>query len=198
MGTTFLFGIPESGKTWKGCELAAAVAQEKGLQVLYVDPIGDAPVSGVVECGTDWRLAVRTIWTDKRHAHVKPTSEAESEILAAAVLAGGNCVAVWDEFGFFSSGRSVGARVEELIRSARHYNVHLFACTQFCGDIPPGLLNCARFVYIFRNNSWRAVERIRQEYEIPAEVVRNFEEREYLVWDAWGKRKLLTQEPPAP
>ena len=166
--------------------MAAAEAERRGLPVLLVDPVGDAPAAGAVECGSDWRLALRTVYGAGRHARVVPRSEEESEVLAAAILRCGNLVAFWDELAFWSSGRSVGSRLEELIRTARHHGVVFVGASQFVGDLPSGVLNCAGQVLAFRCASWRACDRLRQEFGFSPDTLRGLPPREYLAWDRWA------------
>lgn len=186
-GTRVYLGIPRSGKTTLAVREACDEAAATGRTLLICDSIGVVQVAGALEPARgDWRAAIAGVWQARRHVRFIPDGPDDVERIAAAAFEGRNVVLLLDEIGVWSSGRSIGDRLGELIRSARHRDVSLFVTTQYAGDVPSFVLQCADEARIFRHTSRRALERISEEFHLDEEQVRALPPYEFVRWAAWA------------
>jgi hypothetical protein len=86
-----------------------------------------------------------------------------------------------DESSPWLSPKYEPPELTRLIRGHRHCGITLHITTQYCGDLPPVYWQCCHHIYIFRNTSPRALERIKLMLpSVDPEKVRTMPLREHI------------------
>lgn len=172
MPVSLYLGIPGSGKTTLARTRAAEDIRRTGLPCLILDSEGANNLSDI-PAAPDVRTVLYTLYGHGRNIRYIPKDEDDVERLAAGVRAGRGVVFLVDEFGYWASCRKILPSITRILRGHRHSSIYLHATTQYLSDLAPLALQCYDELYVFRNQSARGLERLRDEYSLDEALVQN-------------------------
>jgi DNA helicase HerA-like ATPase len=190
-GINWYVGVPGSGKTTLAIRKALEEVKATGRPLLIIDTEGVAlPVAAPDGFRYDLPFSKLDevegkLWTEGAAVRVLMQSEDHVTWLVKLVCGGRDVVVVFDEISYYSRGAGLNYDLGKLLRMHRHYRVSLHATTQYVGDIAPVALQCADTVFAFRTTAARALERLEEEYRLPAEKLMKLERGEFLSWRKW-------------
>lgn len=184
MTVSLYFGIPGTGKTTLARRRVADDIRRLGQPALVIDSEGarnlaDIPAAKTVE------EAILTLYRDRRHVRFTPETEEEIDRLAFKARAGRDVIVMIDEFGYWASFRKVVPGIARILRGHRHSGITFHATTQYLSDLAPLVIQCYDDLFIFRNQSARALQRLSDEYQLDPAKVQNLPPGKYLHVQKW-------------
>ena len=172
MTVAYYVGGTGTGKTTLMMQHAYTQAAVRAVPLILLDSEGVVgPDKFQGETVPNIARLIDAVWKEGKHVRFLPKEAEEVEGLSRAVRSGGGCVLAIDEVSYWARGGSILDDLARLYRVHRHSGVDLYATSQYPADISPLIWNVKSEVYIFRNESSRAVERIREECSLPVEQI---------------------------
>jgi KaiC/GvpD/RAD55 family RecA-like ATPase len=160
----YFVGGTGTGKTTLACRLAMEQAGKRGVPGILIDSEG---VVGSdkwdAETPDSLQDLVRVVWQEGRHARWVVRDPEEVSLISEAIRRGKDIVLCVDEISYWGRGASPIPELARLFRVHRHSRVDIYATSQYPGDISPMIWNVRTHAYVFRNDSVRAIERLRVE-----------------------------------
>ena len=202
MTVAYYVGGTGTGKTTLMLQHAVAKADERAVPIILIDSEG---VIGVDKFNGETALVVDAlidaVWGRGLHARFTPSTQDQVEAVARAAKAAGGIVLAIDEISYWASGAQLGKDLARLYRVHRHSEVDIYATSQYPADISPLVWNVKSEVYIFRNESARAVERLAQECGLSPEDrarVSSLPDMKCIEWKSAGSRAPTPAARPSP
>jgi hypothetical protein len=162
-------GDTNSGKTHLAFSHFSSELEASGRPGLIVDSFGANNFDSLRE-RYDCEGAAdveRRLWDRGEHVIWSPRDCDELELMAEKIWKASKAdpkspvVLFIDETSPWLSPKYEPPHLTRLIRGHRHSDVTVFMTTQYCGDLPPVYWQCAHHIYLFRNTTPRALERIK-------------------------------------
>lgn len=182
----YFVGATGSGKTYLACKLAVEDAASTHRPLVIIDS------EGVVPAGTGGAVLVDNpgelpaiVWREGHSVRFVPDGPEDVGRVACYLRGGKNAVLLVDEISYWGRGAHVVPELARLFRVHRHSNVSIYATSQYPGDISPLIWNIRTHVYVFRNDSMRAMERLTEELSLSDEdvdAIRSLPDREYKLY----------------
>jgi hypothetical protein len=195
MTVAYYVGSTGTGKTTLMCSHAMQRAGERAVPAILLDSEGVVGADKWEAEEVHSREAlIEKVWKEGRHVKYHPRDAEDVDALCRVIRAGGNCVLAVDEISYWARGAGLLPELARLFRVHRHSAVDLFGTSQYPADISPLIWNVKSEVYLFRNESSRAIERLTEECSLSdedAEEIANLENMRYVKWT--GGPKSITQ-----
>ena len=194
MTIAYYVGGTGTGKTTLMCEHGVGRAAERAVPVMLLDSegvVGRDKVDAVT--APDVESALSLLYVEGRHVRFVPKDQEEVGALARGIRAGGDCVFLVDEVSYWARGGVIVEDLARLYRVHRHSRVDIYSTSQYPADIAPLIWNVKTEVYIFRNESMAAVERLSKECWLSKEQaasVPTLPDMKYIPWRSRGNSPL--------
>lgn len=190
MTVAYYVGGTGTGKTTLMMAHAVEKANARAVPLVLIDSEGVVGSDKLqAETALTVQMAIDAVWRDGKHIRFQPNTSAEVGALARAIRGGGDVVLAIDEISYWARGTSLNEDLARLYRVHRHSRVDVYATSQYPADISPLVWNVKSEVYIFRNESARAVERLAEECSLSKEdqaKVLSLPNMAYLPWRSAG------------
>ena len=172
-------GITGSGKTTKAVADLAEDIEANKRPALVIDSQGVKLLAKIKHVNS-WQAAARRVWGEGKNAAFIPSSPEEVEALFAIARDLGNTNILLDEAAFWMTSRSIARPIELAFRTHLHTGLTIRATTQAMDTIAPVAMQCSTSIKIFRCNSLRILERLKQEFGVKPEEVERLERGVFL------------------
>lgn len=179
MPVHWYIGVTGSGKTTRALQDLGDDIKGNKRPALVIDSQGVKLLAGISHCRS-WQETARQVWIKKRNAAFIPKSPEEVSALFAVARELGNTNILLDEAAFWMSSRSIARPIELAFRTHLHTGLTIRATTQAMDTIAPVAMQCSTSIKIFRCNSLRILERLKQEFAVKPEEVERLERGQFL------------------
>lgn len=167
-GPSLYVGVCQSGKTTLALNRAIADSSRWNSPLMIVDSFRAGNFSGFPHSPTV-RDSLSILFASRSTVAFFPggvTGDGPGDVarLCAGLRAGGRAVVLLDELRPWITPGRLPAPLSLLFRSYAHSRVILHVTTQSPSDLPPEVYQSAKRVFVFRNDSKRALDLIAGEF----------------------------------